>query len=143
MTRDAGSTAHDFFDAYRAAFETLEPDEISGYFAYPCHVTSDAGTPHLSAAHSREEWREQIAQLVALYEQVGVASARALSITENELSPRVVLARVHWVLRDEGGAELYEFHALYTLVRTEAGFKIAALAHDELPQLLRLVAARQ
>lgn len=139
MPSDAATISGAFFDDYRATFETLDPDAISAYFAYPCHVTSDGEVPQVTAAGSREEWREQIALLVVLYGQAGVATADLLSLSETALSPRVAQAAVHWMLRDARGGALYDFHALYTLVRTGDGFKIAALAHDELPKLLALL----
>ena len=130
-----------FFDSYRTAFETLDPDVISEYFAYPCHVTSDGDKPDLTVARTREEWSDTIAQLVTLYRDVGVTSGTALSISESPRSERVVQAGVHWGVLDGDGNQLYEFHALYTLVDEGEGFKIAALAHDELPQLLALMSA--
>lgn len=139
MPDDAAPSVAAFFADYRAAFETLDPEAVAGYFAYPCHVTSDGDVPQLTTAASREEWRDQIAQLIALYEQVGVATADLLSLSESVLSPRVAQARVHWMLRDAAGRDLYDFDALYTLVRTDGGFAIAALAHDELPKLLALL----
>lgn len=138
----AGGLTERFFDSYRAAFEALDPDAISGYFAYPCHVTSDGDSPSLTVAASRDEWRGQIAQLVALYRDLGVTSAVALSRSEAALSERVIQSSVHWSVRDAVGAELYDFHGLYTLVRDDEDFKIAAVAHDELPRLLGLMARR-
>ncbi len=32
-----------FFTSYRAAFEQSDAAAIAGHFAYPCHITSDAG----------------------------------------------------------------------------------------------------
>ena len=136
-----GGPASQFFDSYRAGFETMDPDVICDYFAYPCHLTSDAGEVMLSVGASRDEWREQIAGLVGLYRAAGVASATALSTSETELSAGVVQTGVHWSILDAAGDQLYDFHALYTLVRRDDSFKIAAIAFDELPRLLSVLPA--
>jgi hypothetical protein len=50
---------------------------------------------------------------------------------------------VAWRLDDGAGHPLYEFTALYTLARHEHSFRIAAIAHDEIPQYRRCLARLQ
>jgi hypothetical protein len=38
---------------------------------------------------------------------------------------------------------LYEFQAVYTLADMRAGWRIAAIAHNQIPRLLKCMARRQ
>lgn len=143
MTETALGRAAAFFESYRGAFERLNGDEIAGHFAYPCHMTTDAGKIELTAILGRDEWRGQVERLVAMYREIGVGSARILQMTSTDLSPRVVQAAIHWRLCDGSGAGLYDFRALYTLVEVDGGLRIAALAHDEIPRVQEFMARRQ
>lgn len=124
-----------FFRSYVAAFETMEPDEIVSHFAFPLHMTSDGEEVDLTTVPDAETWRGDIGRLVGFYRDIGAASARIVSGRSVELSPRVEHAAIHWQLHDGKGTDLYDFHAVYTLVESD-GTKIAALAHDELPRAL-------
>ncbi len=135
MSGRASDRAAKFFDSYRAAFERLDAQAIAAHFAYPAHVTSDAGAIELTPVPTIDEWRPQIERLVATYEAVGVGSAVIRQLTLTDLSPRVAQAVVHWAVLDGAGAELYDFHALYTLVEIDGELRVAAIAHDEIPRL--------
>jgi hypothetical protein len=91
---------------------------------------------------SRDEWVGQIERLLAMYRAIGVHSARALHLSATELSPRLGRAEVHWALSDAAGGLLYDFHATYTLARLGDDWRIAAIAHDEIPRYRACLARR-
>jgi hypothetical protein len=105
-------------------------------------MTSDAGEVELTAAPARDEWRDQIERLIDMYRAIGVRSARILQMTSTDLSPRVAQTMIHWALRDGSGGDLYDFHALYTLVEVEGELRIGAIAHDEVPRAQDFMARR-
>jgi len=41
------------------------------------------------------------------------------------------------------GEALYDFEAVYTLAETRPGWRIAAIAHTQIPRLLECIARRQ
>lgn len=51
------------------------------------------------------------------------------------MTPRLASARVHWRLQREDGSAIYEFTAVYTLAGDDGQWRVAAIAHDELPKL--------
>lgn len=130
------SRAAAFFESYLAAFETMDPDAIADHFAFPFHMTSDGDEVGLTSIADAATWRAEIGKLVGFYGDLGVATGRILAGESIELSPRVEHASIHWQLVDANGGDLYDFHAVYTLVESEGRTKIAALAHDELPRAL-------
>lgn len=125
-----------FFDSYLAAFESMDAGAVAGHFGFPLHMTSDADEVGLTTVADVEAWRAEIDRLVSFYRDVGVASARMISASSAELSPRVEHVSIHWQLHDAGGADLYDFHAVYTLAEVDGATRIVALAHDELPRAL-------
>jgi hypothetical protein len=142
MVDPASKRAAAFFDSYGAAFEQQDADAIADQFAYPCHMTSDTGEVELTAIPSHEERRGQVERLLSVYRTMGVRSARILQMTSSDLSPRVAQTLIHWALRDASGSELYDFHALYTLVEVGGVLRIAAIAHDEVPRAQEFMARR-
>lgn len=124
-----------FFDSYVAAFERFDAAAIAAHFAFPCHMTSETGAePDLRSIPDEEGWRADIEGLVGFYRSAGVATARMLEASSTPVSGAVEQAAIHWRLEDAAGAEVYDFHAVYTLVERD-GLRIAALAHDELPRV--------
>jgi hypothetical protein len=131
-----------FLRSYRTAFEHLAVPQIAAHFAFPLHLTSDAGEVTLSTVPAPAAWLPQLERLVGAYRTVGVRSARPLETSALALSPRLVQARVRWQLFDAAGASLYEFVAGYTLAELEGDLRIVALAHDEAPRLRACLARR-
>ena len=129
-----------FFDAYRAAFERYDAAAIADLFAYPGHVTSDAGEVGLIPVTSRDTWIAQLERLLAMYGALDVGSAQLLDLHVVELSPRLLQASGHWGLRDRTGAALYDFQATYTLVERDDALRISAIAHNEVPRYRACVA---
>lgn len=138
---DVSGAVATFFKSYVEAFERFDADAIAAHFAYPCHITSDSEPAQLTAVASHDEWKAQIEGLVALYQQFGVSTADILEREEVELGANVTQARIRWQLKDAAGGDLYDFRGVYTLGDLGDGLKITALAHDELPKLMALLAS--
>lgn len=134
--------AEAFFDSYLAAFEQMDAEAIAGHFAFPFHMTSDGDPVALSAVPDAATWRGEIERLVSFYRDMGVTSARMVSASSGELSPKVEHASIHWQLQDAAGADLYDFHAVYTLAEVEGATRVVALAHDELPRAIEFATRR-
>ncbi len=132
-TSDLHSTLSTFFDSYRSAFERQDAAAIADHFAYPGLVTSDAGEITLVPITNRQEWLGRLEQLLGMYRIIKVGSARILDLTLTEISPRLVLAHIHWSLHTPAEEHLYDFEAVYTLAQTAGAFHITAIAHNEMP----------
>ncbi len=125
----------DFIDAYRAAFEAFDAAAITGFFFYPCQITSDAGEISVLTVPTVEFWLPQIERLVGAYRSIGVRSAEVIELEVFELTPRLAQANVTWRLVDEDGKLVYDFAAAYTLADPGSGFRITAITHNETPLL--------
>jgi hypothetical protein len=124
-----------FFDHYQAAYARRDAAAIAELFAYPSHVTSDAGEVVLVANPSPEGWRPRLERLLAMYDAIGVAEARVLELEARQLSPRIWLAEVRWALHDAAGSLLYDFHTVYVLAEIAGALRIgSAVSPDELPR---------
>jgi hypothetical protein len=123
-----------FFQSYTAAFAHADASAILDHFAFPCHITSEAHDVTLTAIASREEGARLVGQLLAMYRNAGVATAHVRELGVSEISPRLLLALVHWGLDDAAGARIYAFEAAYTLASIDGGLRISAVAHNEIPQ---------
>ena len=133
MTVENG--AHEFFEAYRTAFEALDARTIGDFFAYPCQVTSDADRVTVQTVSSREAWTPVLEGLVGAYRRIGVQSAEMLELQVFALSPRLMQASVGWRLIDGKGRALYDFDSSYTVADLGEGWRITAIAHNEGPRL--------
>jgi hypothetical protein len=122
-----------FFHSYRTAFEHRDAAAIADHFAYPGHVTSDAGEIVLVPITSRQEWIGKVEQLLGMYRTIGVGSARVLDLALTEISPRLLTAEIHWALHTAAEEHLYGFEAIYTIAWSNGAYHIVAIAHDELP----------
>ena len=124
-----------FFDDYRATFARYDAEALADLFAFPFHVVSDTEEIAPMSVGSRDDWLGVLQGLLGGYRTLGVASGEPLAIDVNELSPRLATARVEWELRREDASAIYRFTAVYTLVRSGDRWRVAAIAHDELPKL--------
>ena len=131
MARNDARTAAAFFESYRAAFADGDVAVILGHFAFPCHITSEAREVTLTPIASHEDGARMVGQLLAMYRDVGVTAARVLELDAIEVSPRLLVALVHWSLDDATGARVYAFEASYTLASFDDGLRITAIAHNE------------
>lgn len=123
-----------FFSSYRTAFERQDAAAIADHFAFPGHVTSDAGEIVLVPITSRQEWIGKVEQLLGMYRAIGVGAAHVLDLQTVEISPRLVQTHIHWALQNAAGERLYDFDAMYTVTRSGGALHITAIAHNELPQ---------
>lgn len=131
-----------FFESYRQAFERFDTEAIADHFAFPAHLTADAGEIVLTPVADRQAWIAQLDRLLAMYRAVDVASARMTDLGLTELSDQLAQAVVHWELRDSAGRRLYDFQGAYTIARAAHGLRITAIAHNEIPRY-RACAARR
>ena len=136
MSSNPSSRAIAFFESYRTAFEQLDAAAIADHFAYPCHITSDAGEIVLRSIGDQLDWIDKIEQLLGHYRTIGFSSANIRDLAATELSPRLVQTIVHWELHDRAGHVLYDFEAIYTLALINGALRITAIAHNELLKLL-------
>jgi hypothetical protein len=67
---------------------------------------------------------------------VGYRSGQLLVLDITELSPRLTGMMIRSRMRDENGRALYEFQGFYSLARTDAGCRIIAISHNQIPRLL-------
>ncbi len=124
-----------FFELYRTAFERYDRDALSGLFTFPLHVVSATDDAVAISVSDRDEWRAVLDRLLDAYRSLGVFDGLPLEIDITELTSHVCAARVHWKLRREDGSAVYHFTAIYTLVAVDGAWRVAGIAHDELPKL--------
>ena len=134
MAGNDARTAAAFFESYRTAFAGGDVAVVLDHFAFPCHFTSEAREVALTCMASREEGARTVGQLLAMYRDIGVKTARMLELTAIEVSPRLHVALVHWSLDDARGARVYAFEAAYTLASFDEVLRITAIAHNEILQ---------
>jgi hypothetical protein len=130
-----------FFADYRTAFARLEPDALEGYFALPLHLVSATDGGAMVTVADGDQWPGLLAGLLGAYRSLGVADAAVLDLQGVDVAPDVASARVRWELRRDDGTAVYAFTAVYTVVAVDGRPRIAAIAHDELPQLQAALAA--
>lgn len=129
-----------FFDAYRADFESFDAEAIASHFAFPLHVVGDGDPVDVRSVADKDEWLETLTMLLDLYRGFGVTTAVVLDSSAVAIAERVHQASMHWSLRDASDDEVYDFHAVYTLIEREGGLRIAAIAHDELGKIMAKLA---
>ena len=126
-----------FFTTYCTAFIRRDAPAIGRHFADQVHVASETGKTVRVQVENGDEWRKTIDRLLDMYLAINVASAEVKEMSIHPVSSRLVQASLHWALRDDKNAALYEFDALYTLARHSETFTIIAIAHNEVPQYRR------
>ena len=130
-----------FFDEYRATFARYDAEALADLFAFPFHVVSDTEEIAPMSVANRDDWLGVLQGLLGGYRTLGVASGEPLELAVTELTPRLASARVHWELRRDDGSAIYRFTAVYTLARVGGRWRVAAIAHDELPKLQAALSA--
>ena len=105
-------------------------------FSFPLQVISaDRAGASVSVA-AAENWPDVLQRLLDAYQRLGgVVDAAPLDLTIDEPMTSVALVRAHWALQREDGDSVYDFSAVYTLIRVDGQLRIVAIAHDELPAL--------
>lgn len=139
---DYPAAVAEFFDSYRRAFERFDSEAVTGHFAFPLQLASDADAVIVRSVATREDWMPQLDRLLGTYRTLGVRSAQLVDHSATRLSEHLVLATARWALADAERRLLYQFSAAYTLAAIDGVFRIVALAHDELPQIQAALARR-
>jgi len=124
-----------FFDTYRETFARYDAAALADLFTFPLQVVGDADQVTPISIGSRDDWLPVLDGLLGAYRTLGVAGGEPLEIDANELTPRLSSTRVHWELRREDGSAIYDFTGVYTLVVVDGQWRVAGIAHDELPKL--------
>jgi ketosteroid isomerase-like protein len=131
-----------FFTTYATAYARQDVPAIVKHFAETIHISGDTGDRVTVHVETREQMGKTIAHLLEMYRAIDFGVAEALALATDEMSARLVQARVLWLLRDKSGNPLYEFDAMYTLARHTDLFRITALAHNEIPNYRHFLTAR-
>ena len=126
-----------FFTSYCTAFIRQDAPAIAKHFADIVHVATDVGDDVNVHVANAAEWRTTIDQILAMYRAIDVGSLVATGLATDQLSGRLVQARLRWALSDKAARPLYEFDAMYTLARHTETFRITAIAHNEIPEYRR------
>ena len=131
-----------FFTSYVTAYIRQDPVAVSKSFADLVHVSGDNGKVVEVHVATRDEMLKTITHLLEMYRAIDFGSAEVLALGTDEMSSRLVQARLRWLLRDKAGKPMYEFDAMYTLARHTDIFRITALAHNEIPHYRGYLASR-
>lgn len=129
-----------FFTKYCAAYIRQDARAVVKHFADLVHISGDNGDRVTVHVATPAELLKTISHLLEMYRAIGFATSEAVAVATDEMSPRLVQARVRWLLRDKPGNPLYEFDAMYTLARHDEIFRITAIAHNEIPHYRRYLA---
>jgi hypothetical protein len=105
--------------------------------AHRCRLAT--GSPNAEGARA---WTQAIAPLLQAYRDLSVGSGTVADLETIVLAPSLVIAVIDWDMTDSNGDLLYSHQASYTLVRID-GWRIAAIALDELPKLRAALHARR
>ena len=131
-----------FFTSYVTAYIRQDAAAVAKNFADVVHVSGDNGDKVEVHVANKAEMLKSIMHLLEMYRAIDFGSAEVLALATDEMSSRLVQARLRWLLRDKAGQPMYEFDAMYTLARHTEIFRIIALAHNEIPHYREYVAAR-
>jgi hypothetical protein len=126
-----------FFTTYCTAYIRQDAAAVCRHFADLVHISGDDGSRVTVHVANADEMLKTVGHLLQMYRAIGFGSAEVVALGTDEMSSRLVQARLRWVLRDKSGQPLYEFDAMYTLARHTDIFRITALAHNEIPQYRR------
>jgi hypothetical protein len=129
-----------FFTTYVSAYIRQDARAVCGHFADLVHLSADTGTQVTVHVAKKDEMLKTVTHLLEMYRAIGFVSAEVLALATDEMSPRLVQARLRWLLRGKEGQPLYEFDAMYTLARHTEIFRIIALAHNEVPRYKQCLA---
>ena len=131
----SASEIHRFFDDYRATFTRYDSGALADLFAFPLHVVSDTESITPTSIASRDDWLGVLGGLLDAYRTLGVSDGELLEFDVTEVTPRLASVRARWELRREDGGAIYDFTSVYTLATIDGAWRVAAIAHDELPKL--------
>ena len=131
----AAPAVQSFFEQYRTTFARFDRDALVELFVFPLQLVSATKAAPSVSVVDRNDWPALLDGLFEAYRVLGVTGAEPLELATLDVASDVVSARVHWELRREDGGAIYDFTAIYTLADVSGSFRIAGIAHDELPKL--------
>ena len=134
--RDTVSGAMEFLATYSEAFEAYDTKAIVDHYLFPCIIIGDSETIAPLTYKGADQLNAGVDYVLALHREIGVKSAHPLLLEITELSPRLAGMMLRSQFRDAHGKPLYDFQGLYSLARTESGYRIAAISHNQIPRLL-------
>jgi hypothetical protein len=126
----------EFLDSYRTAFESYDTEAIVEHYAFPCAITGDSETIAPILFEGAEQCSAGVNYVLSLHRAIGVTQGQPLLLEITELSPRLAGMMIRYQMQDRRGEPLYDFQGFYSLARTAAGYRIAAICHNQIPRLL-------
>jgi len=127
-------TPQELIEGYRDAFTRGDLPALVEFFGYPLQVVSVTDGAEVSVVQ-RTDWTGVLERLLDTYKRLGVVNAVPLALDVSQPMEGVAFVNVRWELRSQDDRPIYDFAAVYTLVRTEDQLRIVSVAHDELPKL--------
>ena len=143
MSNELAEDVKAFFQTYCAAFAALDVEAIADCVAYPSHIVSDGDDVTLIAMANRQECLAAMNRVVVLHRQLGAPSGRIHDLSILELSPRLAQASLRMDVLDGTSRPLYDFQASYSLAKFSGAWRIVAIAHNQIPRLLKCVTQRE
>jgi len=133
---DTVSAVLEFLASYRTAFAAYDTRAIVDHYAFPCAITGDSETITPVLFVGEDQCSAGVDYVLSLHRQIGVTQGKPLLLEITELSPRLAGMNIRYQMQDKAGRPLYDFQGFYSLARTDAGFRIAAICHNQIPRLL-------
>ena len=135
-SHDTVSSVMEFLATYTRAFEAYDTRAIVDHYVFPCTIIGDAETLAPLTFKGADQLSAGVDYILALHREIGVKTGQPLLLEITELSPRLAGMMIRTRFRDAHGNALYDFQGFYSLVHTEAGCRILAVSHNQLPRLL-------
>jgi hypothetical protein len=133
---DTISAVMESLDSYRTAFEGYDTEAIVEHYAFPCAIIGDSEAVAPVVFKGAEQCSAGVDYVLSLHRQIGFAEGKPLLLEITELSPRLAALNLRLQMQDRAGRPLYDFQGFYSLARTAAGYRIAAICHNQIPRLL-------
>lgn len=135
-SHDTVSGVIEFLTTYRKAFEAYDTEAIVDHYVFPCAIIGDSETVAPLTFKGAEQLTAAVDYVLLLHREIGVKSGEPLLLEITELSPRLAGMMLRSQFRNAHGEPLYDFQGFYSLTRSEAGYKIASICHNQIPRLL-------
>ena len=90
----------------------------------------------MAAIEGPAQLKAAVDYILSIHREIGVMSSRITQLDITELSPRLTGMMLRYELTDKDGKRLYDMQCFYSLSRTDRGYRIAGLTHNQLPRLL-------
>jgi hypothetical protein len=142
MPHEPATTPEAILEAYAQAFRRFDHEGVIACLALPCFFASDRdGPPILTSVATEAEARKAIQPIFDWHRRLGVALGRHEVVARADLSDRLACLRLQVTPQDAAGVDLYTFEGVYTFARGDDGWRIAAIAHNQIPVLLARLSA--